>query len=65
LIRQAKKQGDLDEILILLDIQAMDKEPVGAKFEDRLTMVNKVFGRDPKISIGLSNRGLFLQKLKP
>ena len=65
LIRQAKKQGDLDEILILLDLQAMDKEPVGAKFEDRLTMVNKVFGRDPKISIGLSNRGLFLQKLKP
>ena len=65
LIRQAKKQGDLDEILILLDIQAMDKEPVGAKFEDRLTMVNKVFGRDPNISIGLSNRGLFLQKLSP
>ena len=65
LIREAKKQGNLDEILILLDIQAMDKEPVGATFEDRLTMLKKVFGRDPKVSIGLSNRGLFLEKLKP
>jgi nicotinamide-nucleotide amidase len=65
LIKEAKKQGNLDEILILLDIQAMDKEPVGAAFEDRLTMLKKVFGRDPKVSIGLSNRGLFLEKLKP
>ncbi|OGP89728.1 MAG: hypothetical protein A2156_00780 [Deltaproteobacteria bacterium RBG_16_48_10] len=65
LTRGAKKQGNFDEVLILLDIQAMDKEPKEAKFEERLTMLKKVFGRDPKISIGLSNRGLFLEKLKP
>jgi len=65
LIKEAMKQGKLDEILILLDIQAMDKEPVGAAFEDRLTMLKKVFGRNPKVSIGLSNQGLFLEKLKP
>ena len=65
LIKEAMKQGRLDEILILLDIQAMDKEPVGAAFEDRLTMLKKAFGRDPKVSIGLSNRGLFLEKIKP
>jgi nicotinate (nicotinamide) nucleotide adenylyltransferase len=65
LIKEAMKQGRLDEILILLDIQAMDKEPVGAVFEDRLTMLKKAFGRDPKVSIGLSNRGLFLEKLDP
>ncbi len=65
LIKEAKKQGHLDEILILLDIQAMDKDPVGAAFEDRLAMLRKAFGRDPKVSIGLSNRGLFLEKIKP
>jgi nicotinamide-nucleotide amidase len=65
LIKEAKKQGHLDEILILLDIQAMDKAPVGAAVEDRLAMLRKAFGRDPKVSIGLSNRGLFLEKIKP
>jgi nicotinamide-nucleotide adenylyltransferase len=65
LIKEAKKQGNLDEILILLDIQAMDKDPVGAALEDRLAMLRKAFGRDPKVSIGLSNRGLFLEKIKP
>ncbi len=65
LIREAKKQGKLDEILVLLDIQAMDKEPVDATFEDRLAMLKKVFRRDPKVSIGLSNQGLFLEKLRP
>jgi nicotinate (nicotinamide) nucleotide adenylyltransferase len=65
LIKEAMKQSRLDEILILLEIQAMDKEPVGAALEDRLTMLKKTFGRDPKVSIGLSNRGLFLEKLKP
>jgi nicotinate (nicotinamide) nucleotide adenylyltransferase len=65
LIREAIKKERLDEVLVLLDMQAMDKEPVEARFEDRLTMLKKVFGKDPKISIGLSNQGLFLEKLKP
>ncbi len=65
LIKEARKQGQLDEILILLDIQAMDKKPIGAAFEDRLTMLKRAFGRDAKISMGVSNRGLFLEKLKP
>lgn len=65
LIKEAKKGGHLDELLVLLDMAAMDKEPADAKFEDRLHMVKMVFQKDPKISIGLSNRGLFLEKLKP
>jgi len=65
LVREAKKELDLDEILVLLDIQAMDKKLVGAKFEDRLTMLKKAFQRDPKVSIGLSSHGLFAQKLRP
>jgi len=64
LVQEARKQGYLDEVLVLLDIRAMDKRPIGASFEDRLKMVSLVFGRDPKVSIGLSNRGLFLEKLE-
>ena len=65
LIREAGEAGHLDEVLILLDIQAMDKAPIEARFEDRLEMVKRAFQKDPRISIGLSNHGLFLAKLKP
>jgi len=65
LIREAKKISHLDEILLLLDVRAMDKGHGEAKFEDRLQMVKMVFQKDPEISIGLSNRGRFLEKLKP
>jgi nicotinate (nicotinamide) nucleotide adenylyltransferase len=65
LIREAIKKKKLDEVLVLLDMQAMDKEPIGANLEDRLRMLKKAFGKNPKISIGLSNRGLFLEKINP
>jgi nicotinic acid mononucleotide adenylyltransferase len=65
LIREARKQAGLDEILILLDLQAMDKRLVGATWEERIAMLDILFRRDPDISIGLSNRGLFFDKLGP
>ncbi len=65
LIREARKRFDLAEVLVLLDIKAMDKKIVGASLEDRLKMLNVLFRRDPKISIGLSNRGRFVEKLLP
>jgi nicotinate (nicotinamide) nucleotide adenylyltransferase len=65
LIREARKKYDLDEVLVLLDLQAMDKRIVGAPPELRIEMLKIIFRRDPKISIGLSNRGLFLEKIKP
>jgi nicotinate (nicotinamide) nucleotide adenylyltransferase len=65
LVKKAKRIGKLDEILVLLDIQAMDKTPVEARFEDRLEMLKMAFEKDPSVSIGLSNRGLFLEKLNP
>ena len=65
LIRGARQQAHLDEVLILLDIQAMDKEPREAEYEDRLTMLKKAFGRDQKVSMDISNRGLFIEKLQP
>jgi nicotinate (nicotinamide) nucleotide adenylyltransferase len=65
LIRRAIRLGNLDEMLVLLDAQAMDKEITGAPLEDRLIMLKKLFQRNPKVSIGISNRGLFVEKLLP
>ena len=65
LIREARKQANLDEILVLLDLQAMDKSLTGASYEERINMIEMVFRKDPKISIGISNRGLFLDKIEP
>ena len=65
LIRKAKRLGNLDEILVLLDAQAMDKKIIGADLEDRVIMLKRLFQKDPKISIGISNQGLFVEKLLP
>ena len=59
------RYGHLDEILALLDAQAMDKKIIGAGLEDRAIMLERLFRRDQKISIGISNRGLFIEKLVP
>ena len=65
LIREATKRFKLDEILVLLDLQAMDKRIVGAPLEERVKMLKLLFERYSRVSIGLSNRGLFLEKIKP
>jgi nicotinamide-nucleotide adenylyltransferase len=65
LIREATKRFKLDEILVLLDLQAMDKRMVGAPYEDRLEMLKLLFERHSRVSIGFSNRGLFVEKREP
>jgi nicotinate (nicotinamide) nucleotide adenylyltransferase len=65
LIKGANKWGGLDEMLLILDLQAMDKRQVGANLEDRVIMLKNLFQGNPKISIGLSNQGLFVEKVKP
>ena len=65
LIRKARRRGLPDEILVLLDAQAMDKKIIGADLENRVIMLKRLFRRDPKVSIGISNRGLFVEKLLP
>jgi nicotinate (nicotinamide) nucleotide adenylyltransferase len=65
LIRRARQRVNLDEILILLDAQAMDKRIIGAALQDRVLMLERLFQRDPRVSIGISNRGLFAEKLEP
>jgi len=59
------KRFKLDEVLVLLDLQAMDKRMIGASFEDRLKMLKALFKWHSRISIGVSNRGLFLEKIRP
>jgi nicotinate (nicotinamide) nucleotide adenylyltransferase len=65
LIKEAKGKYGFDEILVVLDIRAMDKRLVGANIEDRVIMLKMLFQEDPEVSIGLSNQGLFVEKLKP
>ena len=50
------------EILLVLDTQAMDKEILGATLVDRLLMLLVLFENHPQFSVGVSNRGLFLAK---
>jgi len=63
LVRQGGAIVAFDEVLLIVDQQAMDKERRGAPFEDRLLMLLALFGADPRISLGICNRGLFLDKL--
>jgi nicotinic acid mononucleotide adenylyltransferase len=64
LARKAAEALSLDEILLILDQQAVGKEPLDAPLEDRLLMLLHLFGADPQISLGISNRGLFLDKVE-
>ena len=65
LIKEARSRDHLHEIVLVLDIHPKDKKRVGAALGDRLYLLKKLFRRDPQISIGLSNRGLFVEKLRP
>jgi nicotinic acid mononucleotide adenylyltransferase len=65
LVREAMRKKSYDELLVLLDGRAMDKRLTGAGLEERLAMLDMLFRRSPEVSIGLSNQGLFVDKLKP
>jgi nicotinic acid mononucleotide adenylyltransferase len=64
LIREAGVTVAFDEILLIVDQQAMDKERMGAPLEDRLLMLLALYGDNARISVGISNRGLFLEKVE-
>jgi nicotinate-nucleotide adenylyltransferase len=64
LVREAGNAVALDEILLVLDQRAMDKELVDAPLEDRLLMLLVLFGDEPQSSLGIANRGLFLEKVE-
>jgi hypothetical protein len=64
LIREATKRFKLDEILVLLDLQAMDKRIVGASFEDRLKMLKLLFERSSRVSRPCKS-WVFVEKREP
>jgi nicotinic acid mononucleotide adenylyltransferase len=64
LIREAGAAVAFDEILLIVDQQAMDKERLGAPLEDRVLMLLALYGDNARISVGISNRGLFLEKVE-
>ena len=64
LVTEAGKVVSFNEILLVLDQRAMDKELIDAPLEDRLLMLLVLFGDDPQISLGIANRGLFLEKVE-
>ena len=64
LVMEADKVVAFDEILLVLDQRAMDKELIDAPLEDRLLMLLLLFGDDPRISLGIANQGLFLDKVE-
>jgi nicotinic acid mononucleotide adenylyltransferase len=63
LVRAAQRVIPLDECLLLLDLKAMDKKIFGASWEDRLVMLLILFGEEATCSVGVCNRGLFLEKV--
>lgn len=63
IVRRATEIGAFQEIVLLLDIQAMDKEIFGATLVDRLLVLRILFDGDLQVSVGVSNRGLFLAKV--
>jgi nicotinic acid mononucleotide adenylyltransferase len=64
LVREARNAVSFDECLLLLDLQAIDKEVFGAPLEARLLMLLALFKADPACSVGICNRGLFMEKVE-
>jgi nicotinic acid mononucleotide adenylyltransferase len=64
LVREAGVVVAFDEVLLIVDQQAMDKECRGAPIEDRLLMLLALYGDNARISLGIANRGLFLEKVE-
>ncbi len=62
MLQRAAQIKAFEEMLLVLDTQAMDKEIFGATLVDRLLMLQLLFEDHPRFSVGVSNRGLFLTK---
>ena len=64
LAQEAMRALQFDEFFLVLDTMVMDKTCIGAPLEDRLLMLLAIFSDDPTISMGVANRGLFLDKVE-
>ncbi len=64
ILQRAAGIKGFQEVLVVLDTEAMDKEIFGATLVDRLLMLQFLFEDEPCFSVGVSNRGLFLTKVE-
>jgi nicotinate (nicotinamide) nucleotide adenylyltransferase len=62
MLQRAVQIKAFEEMLLVLDIRAMDKEIFGATLVDRLVMLRLLQEDHPQFSVAVSNRGLFLSK---
>ena len=62
ILQRAAGIKGFQEVLVVLDTEAMDKEVFGATLVDRLLMLQVLFEDEPSFSVGVSNRGLCLTK---
>lgn len=62
ILQRAAQIKAFEQILLVLDTQAVDKEIFGATLVDRLVMLQLLQEDHPRFSVGVSNRGLFLTK---
>lgn len=65
LVSEALDTINFDELLLITEARAVDKDICDAPLEERIQMLLILFGDDPRISIGVSNRGLFFEKISP
>src|SRR5215211_3082474 len=63
LMRQARVQFSLDEIIALAGLANADKSKYESSIEDRLTMLTLALIDDAQISIALSSHAFFVDKL--
>ena len=63
LIERAISEFAVDEVILLLDKKIQDKEVFGSTLVDRLLMLLITWQDTSRISVGLSNRGLFVEKI--
>jgi nicotinamide-nucleotide amidase len=60
---EAVKTYPHDEVVVMLDIYHADKSVEEASLEERMEMLRIAFDGVPNLSIGISSKGLFVEKL--
>lgn len=63
ILEEGSRRG-LKELAVVLDKRPLDKEVGETELVDRLLMLLKLFGDRKDVSLGVSNHGLFLSKLR-
>jgi nicotinic acid mononucleotide adenylyltransferase len=64
ILKRALASSELKACLLLLDVFHADKPIEDALLEDRVLMMGIAFSEDPRVALGISSHGRFLDKLR-